>query len=377
MKKIIYLILLLPLHLLAQYTGGNGDGYVSKIGQTVFAELNPGVISGTQTVCVDEDPLAFVSEQAAYGDGTITYQWEYSLNNINWTEIDGATSEVYDSPELGSIVTAPQNVYAKRRAENGSQIKYSNTVVITVNDCVKYYSIKVKHSEKVLDVESFGGEGSNVWQYESLGGTNQLWSVNDNGDGYFWLEPKHATGQCLEIGGWSTEDGGNVIIWTFFGNDNQLWYVQDADEGYYRIVNKHSDKSLEVESASMDNMANVLQNPYEANDNEKFIAVASTLENINPLLPFVKGQALSDKIINLEVGVSPNPFTNSFNISLNNKLDGGAQYSLIDLNGRVITQGELISKSININVRNIENGIYILKLSNGNKVVDTVKLVKQ
>lgn len=61
--------------------------------------ITVGSIDGPQTICSGGNPSAFTSI-AATGNGTITYQWQSSADNITFTNIPGATSATYDSPAL-------------------------------------------------------------------------------------------------------------------------------------------------------------------------------------------------------------------------------------------------------------------------------------
>src|SRR5690606_19431722 len=66
--------------------------------------LGPGEIKGTVDLCgLAPDPGEFESlGPAAFLEGEITYQWQYSLVNdttsSNWTDIDGAEGLTYDDP---------------------------------------------------------------------------------------------------------------------------------------------------------------------------------------------------------------------------------------------------------------------------------------
>ena len=56
--------------------------------------FDPGSIAASQTICDGETPVAFTSVDAT-GDGTITYQWESSLDGIAFAPIATATNPAY------------------------------------------------------------------------------------------------------------------------------------------------------------------------------------------------------------------------------------------------------------------------------------------
>lgn len=62
--------------------------------------VNPGIIANNQSVCNGGDPALLTVATAATGQGTITYQWESTIQNstIGYTAIDGAISATYDPP---------------------------------------------------------------------------------------------------------------------------------------------------------------------------------------------------------------------------------------------------------------------------------------
>ena len=88
---------------------------------------NGGIISGYELECNNYNPSIISSTSlASGGGGTITYQWEYSNDNINWTEIAGATSSTYDPS------TIYQTTYYRRKSKSSLCSSFgaiSNTIV--------------------------------------------------------------------------------------------------------------------------------------------------------------------------------------------------------------------------------------------------------
>jgi len=62
------------------------------------------------------------------------------------------------------------------------------------------------------------------------------------------------------------------------------------------------------------------------------------------------------------VAIAPNPVTNTISIHATKSFDSDTQYSIFDINGRLIQSG-LLDNSNNINVENFVKGIYILKIN--------------
>jgi gliding motility-associated-like protein len=99
---------------------------------TVTAALNGGAIAASQTICKGTAPAALTSTTAATGgSGTYTYQWQSSTDNVNFTDITGATSAGYTP----GVLTA--TTYYRRRVSDAVTTALSNTVTITVSEAVK------------------------------------------------------------------------------------------------------------------------------------------------------------------------------------------------------------------------------------------------
>ena len=101
---------------------------------TVFVNsLSPGTIGTNQVVCGGIDPVAFTSITPASGTGTLSYQWESSLTNVttDFTNIVGATSDVYDAPVLTQQTWYRRKVTSTLNGETCTAT--SNTVNININ----------------------------------------------------------------------------------------------------------------------------------------------------------------------------------------------------------------------------------------------------
>jgi hypothetical protein len=90
-----------------------------------------GTIGSDQTICVGISPAAFTVTTGASGLGTLTYQWESSLDTITWNSILGATAVTYTSGPLN------QTTYFRRKVSATYNTvvctTYSNAIKITVN----------------------------------------------------------------------------------------------------------------------------------------------------------------------------------------------------------------------------------------------------
>lgn len=71
---------------------------------------------------------------------------------------------------------------------------------------------------------------------------------------------------CLDVGGWSTDDGVPVQMWSCNGGGNQQWSLQGG-----ALVNVHSGKCLEIGGWSTSNGAPAQQWDCNGGANQKWI----------------------------------------------------------------------------------------------------------
>ena len=130
-----------------------------------------------------------------------------------------------------------------------------------------YYTIKAKHSKKVLDVPGAGiVNGTKVQQYESNGTDAQKWIIKEAGNGYYYIISK-CNGLYLDIPGANAINGTLVNMYEGNNSDAQKFKLEKAKElvgtktipeGKYKIkmaINK--DMVLDVDNLSRENGANI------------------------------------------------------------------------------------------------------------------------
>ncbi|MBY8962129.1 T9SS type A sorting domain-containing protein [Flavobacterium sp. D11R37] len=94
------------------------------------------------------------------------------------------------------------------------------------------------------------------------------------------------------------------------------------------------------------------------------------LARYNPSLP------LSSEIVTEKERISlyPNPANDKINIALANT--GITKYTIADTNGRTITTGQLTEDINSIDIQNLENGVYFIKLNNADSDTN-LKFIKE
>jgi parallel beta-helix repeat protein len=138
---------------------------------TVLPAITPGSIAADQTLCAGVQPAPFTSAAPATGGtGTLTYQWESSVDNTTWAAIAGATAADY------APVPVPATTYFRRQAISGScEPVASNTVKLAVDPVLMAGAIGdnqtlcagVTPAPLTSRAGATGGTGTYTYQWES------------------------------------------------------------------------------------------------------------------------------------------------------------------------------------------------------------------
>lgn len=98
----------------------------------------------------------------------------------------------------------------------------SNQQFLIAGTCGPYYTIRARHSDKLLDV--YGGsvaDGAGLQQFQENGGENQQFSIVPDGHGNYKIVARHS-GKVLDAPG--GDNGAQIVQWTnVFGKDSQLF----------------------------------------------------------------------------------------------------------------------------------------------------------
>jgi len=98
---------------------------------TGTSDLTSGTVGSNQSFCANGNPAAFtVLTAPTGGTGSYGYQWQSSTDNVNFTNIAGATSSTYDAPAI-SVTT-----YYRRITTSGGCQAITNTITVTVSAAI-------------------------------------------------------------------------------------------------------------------------------------------------------------------------------------------------------------------------------------------------
>lgn len=263
-------------------SSASNDGYVGLIDNSGDARNDSYV-----DFIVDVPTAGGYTMDIGYANGTeATSTHGLAYNGGSWSTVSypvtGAWGEFGDTVSTSVDLDAGYNVIRLAKGAPGfsggdgyAELDYIELTADTAppppddppSDVV---SIVAQHSGKCLDVYGFSTDnGGDVVQWSCHGDSNQQWELIDLGDGYFEIVSQHS-GLCLDVEGISTDDGANVFQWECLGGENQQWELRDAGDSLYEVVARHSDKCLDVAGISADDGANLQQYSCWGGENQLF-----------------------------------------------------------------------------------------------------------
>jgi len=201
-------------------------------------------------------------------DGGAVTQWPYTSSELDqeWSmepsETSGGTQyyklqEDSDSRVMGigsGSLTAGASAIGWDDIFGATDQEFSLVPMTVPNGA---YLLTAHNSGLTLDDAGYGGSGTDLDQWAPNGGTNQEWTVANNGQGYFTLT---CTTNGLAAGvNNSTTAGQSLILEPVTGAADQLWTIQPFDGSYYRLINKLSGDAMDVDGGSTTNGADIDQ----------------------------------------------------------------------------------------------------------------------
>jgi hypothetical protein len=116
------------------------------------------------------------------------------------------------------------------------------------------------NSGRVIDVDAWSqNNGAKIQQWDSHGGNNQRWRLEDVSGGFARIRNQHS-GKVLDVFQASTANGAALVQWDWWGGDNQRFRPEVVNgAGELKLTAKHSGKVLDVEGISFNNGAKIIQ----------------------------------------------------------------------------------------------------------------------
>ena len=139
-----------------------------------------------------------------------------------------------------------------------------------------YYEIKSAVSGK--DLEVYGASllgGGKVTQWDSTGGNNQKWKLENQSDGTIRLTNVNS-GLVLDYNA-STN---SYEQWDWHGGSNQRWQISKSQAGNYYIRNMSNNHAMDVLYGSMNNGQYVMDYEYNGGINQQWQLVPVELKTL-------------------------------------------------------------------------------------------------
>jgi murein DD-endopeptidase MepM/ murein hydrolase activator NlpD len=169
----------------------------------------------------------------------------------------------------------------------GTTPNNNNLPLTQINvDTSKTYQIQSVSSGKVLDIPNFSQEdGMSIIQYTAKqeDNKNQLWrfeSLSGSDQGYYRIVSV-LNGKCLDIQKASIDPAALLIQFTCNGGDNQKWKTYQSGDTIVLQV-KHSGMVLTLGNASPDDGASIWQQVYGDVPHRKWKLVEASIPVIQP-----------------------------------------------------------------------------------------------
>ena len=109
--------------------------------------------------------------------------------------------------------------------------------------------------------------------------------------------------------------------------------------------------------------------------------IVNTASNTNNVLTqgFNQGTLIItaiDDLKGMSVSIQPNPTSDFAIINLDDQNISKAQYTLTDLNGKVIQQNKIVNKQTSVSFQELANATYFVQVLTNNQKAKTFKIIK-
>ncbi|WP_226042603.1 RICIN domain-containing protein [Natrinema sp. DC36] len=147
--------------------------------------------------------------------------------------------------------------------------------------------------------KAVGSTGIALGALAGFSGTGAAEASGVEDGAVYRITPVHS-GKSLDLAGGSTADGANVQQQSWDGDDNQRWRFEHLSGNVYRIGNVNSDKVLDVEGTGGDNGASCVQHGWSDTDRQRWEVVRDSdghyrIENVQTgLVVDVEGRSTGD-----------------------------------------------------------------------------------
>ncbi|GAA4003373.1 hypothetical protein GCM10022408_13660 [Hymenobacter fastidiosus] len=141
------------------------------------------------------------------------------------------------------------------------------------------YTLTVRSSGKPLEVVDESRVANLPGQRPPGPKVAVQWRLENAGSGNYRLLVQ-GSNKVLEVLGSSTSNGAALDLWSYYSGNNQVWQIEDVGEGYFKLIAKHSRKGLTYRD-SID--GGLQQWRYAGKENQQW-KLTPAIETVSPLL---------------------------------------------------------------------------------------------
>ncbi|MGD9210010.1 MAG: RICIN domain-containing protein, partial [Desulfobacteraceae bacterium] len=196
-------------------------------------------------------------------------QWEQ-----DWSNGVGSYADRTIVTEYGATMTSGKNYTGSANGDNEIAYIQGSTNFFRKNEIGSIYWPGLRDDDP-YSIQTRSGSGTNI----TLSTTNQSgvdrirygWGENTSDtvtESTYYQIVNRNSGNVLDVNNASTENGADVIQWPDNGGHNQHWEIIDVGDGYSQIVNRNSGLNLDVNGASTADGTKVIQWPYNGGYNQ-------------------------------------------------------------------------------------------------------------
>ena len=359
----------------------SSSGYTNIVTITVTYQLLPGSITADQTICFRTPPGAIIGSSPSGGSGQFSFQWMKSLNNTDWSNIEG---EVGSFLQPGALT---EDTYFRRKVTSGNSTSFSNSVKITV-----YQPLIIP----VTDAKSFYCKGSSI----------QLSVVNPVYISYKWYDSSQTY----------LQDGTKMNVSNLTSDKkyylkalNSQGCFSDPAEISLNVDNVHAGFTHDISTVALGNAVKFTSTSinaksfswnffegdiiYEENPVHYYNTLGGTNSKkfdvkLNVISPggCLDSLLLSDVITvynditgietskNVMFSYYPNPVTEKLYLSSSERI---RTIKVFTINGNLIESFTLNEESVSIDFSQLKSGIYFLEVNGAQETKKNIKIIKQ
>lgn len=114
-----------------------------------------------------------------------------------------------------------------------------------------WYRVRNQASGKVMSIDrGAAANGAAIWQFTNFNNSDQLWSLDPVGGGYFKLSTAF-NGNVADVYNFSLAPGVHVKSYPYIATTNQQWLLLPTETQHYKVRNRNSGLMLDNKDGSL------------------------------------------------------------------------------------------------------------------------------